>query len=131
MTPGGTSSYLGCPDEAVYQCCESLPRLPYCTFYHLPGGWCKGGPNTRAQRADGTEVESLIECWQECTVRYRSSLVAVDYWPNAKWFSYSKCYCQTACTSVTTEDASAAHPSYLAVMPSHLPASSGLTCEPR
>jgi hypothetical protein len=70
-------------------------------------GWCEGGPNTGV--GTPTDPTDLAGCWAKCLELYPDSLVAADFWPlvhlapgAADWGGV-QCYCQTACTSISTE----------------------------
>ena len=100
-------------------------------------GWCLGGPDTPSS-TDPTTVDG---CWAACLVDYPDSLVSADYWPKNNLRGWPKCWCQTACDSLSTRNVDSDNPVELAlrtgpwqaVLPDHLretgaPTSSGICC---
>ena len=140
VTTGGTTTSIFCPrgSSDIYQCCPSSggsashhrhhhpPSGPaYCTYNNV--GWCTGGADTPMRNRDGSDARSVEQCWDLCSARYNSSLVAVDRWLNNDRLGLPKCFCQTGCTSITRQHVDDAGPVEIAIRPASIPSSSRLT----
>lgn len=109
--------------------------VDYCVYTNNDtGGWCTGGADEPAVNEDGTRPTSIAQCWAACTTSYGSDLKAIDFWPtlaNTKERRGS-CFCQEACSELKTDGCSAEGigPCHLAILPSAIPGTSGLTTCP-
>jgi hypothetical protein len=74
-------------------------------------GWCLGGPGTQSS----TYPTSVDGCWAACLIDYPNSLVAADYWPKNDLRGFPKCWCQTKCVSLSTQNVDSNNPVELAL----------------